>query len=326
MEIDHIKVSVIVPIYNKEKFLYRCINSLIKQKLKEIEIILVNDGSLDKSHMICKKFQREYEDRIKYFYIENHGCSYARNYGIKKSQGQYIMFVDSDDFVEEDFCLKMYDNIHFQKSDLCSCGFKILYGYRDLEEIRLPIQAKNVDEFLLENEINGYVVNKIFRREVIENNNISFVEKSHMHEDMNFVFKYCCNIKKTTTVLEPLYCYYKNNESVTQRENGKKISGILESMNDIKEYIYSEKRKDCLLEIFNKIYMERGVRNCFTILIKIYLKDRDREKMKYYRDKITLNAHRNNLKVCSYYKLLIFLIEYFPDQIEEIIKLKRKLR
>lgn len=124
-----VKVSVIVPIYNTEKFLEKCLDSLVNQTLKEIEIILVNDGSPDNSEEICFSYLKNNEI-IKYFKIQNGGCSNARNFGISKATGKYIMFVDSDDYVDLEFCRKMYKKIEREKLDLVSCNFKLV----DLED------------------------------------------------------------------------------------------------------------------------------------------------------------------------------------------------
>ena len=104
-----IKVSVIVPVYNVEKFIDKCLNSLVKQSLKEIEIIVVNDGTKDNSQKIIDKYVKKYPDKIKSYIKENGGQGSARNYGLKKASGEYIGYVDSDDFVEKDMYKKLYN-------------------------------------------------------------------------------------------------------------------------------------------------------------------------------------------------------------------------
>ncbi|EOU2074247.1 glycosyltransferase, partial [Clostridium perfringens] len=106
-----IKVSVIVPIYNSGEYLDECLNSIIKQSLKEIEIILINDGSKDNSFNICKKFKNE-DDRIILIDQENSGVAVSRNKGVRISKGEYIIFVDSDDYLEEKMIEKLYNEIH----------------------------------------------------------------------------------------------------------------------------------------------------------------------------------------------------------------------
>ncbi|MFU0826465.1 MAG: Glyco-trans-2-like domain-containing protein [Lachnoclostridium sp.] len=102
------KVSIIVPVYNVEKYLRQCMESLVNQTLKEIEIIVVNDGSPDNSIKILEEYEKKYPDMVKVFTTENRGVSHARNYGLDHATGEYIMFVDSDDFVELNMAEKLY--------------------------------------------------------------------------------------------------------------------------------------------------------------------------------------------------------------------------
>ena len=114
------KVSLVVPIYNSSKYLNKCIDSLVNQTLKDIEIILINDGSTDKSEKIIKEYN---DKRIKYISKKNEGIGKTRNRGIKEATGEYIAFVDSDDYLNEHFCEYMYKKAHADKCDLVICNF-----------------------------------------------------------------------------------------------------------------------------------------------------------------------------------------------------------
>ena len=116
------KVSVIVPVYNVEEYLERCLDSLVNQTLKDIEIIIVNDGSTDGSKEIIQKYLNKYKN-IVYLEKENGGLSSARNYGIPYAKGEYIGFVDSDDYVELTMYEKMYNKAIEEKSDMVECDF-----------------------------------------------------------------------------------------------------------------------------------------------------------------------------------------------------------
>ena len=111
------KVSVIVPIYNVEKYIKKCLNSLVNQTLQEIQIILVNDGSKDKSGEIAKEYAQMYKNKILYLEKENGGLSDARNYGIPYAEGEYIAFIDSDDYIDENAYEEMYDKAKKENSD-----------------------------------------------------------------------------------------------------------------------------------------------------------------------------------------------------------------
>ena len=114
-------VSIVVPIYNTEQYISKCIESLINQTYKNLEIILIDDGSTDNSFNICKKYQKE-DERIKLFHKENGGVSSARNYGIKKATGEYICFCDSDDYYSLEALTIMTDTIRDSNADLCCFG------------------------------------------------------------------------------------------------------------------------------------------------------------------------------------------------------------
>lgn len=117
------KVSVIVPVYNVEKYLERCLNSLVNQTLQDIQIIVVNDGSPDNSQEIIDRFEKEYPDKLKGYIKENGGLSDARNYGMQFVEGEYVAFVDSDDYVDETMYEKLYNKAIEEDSELVVCGY-----------------------------------------------------------------------------------------------------------------------------------------------------------------------------------------------------------
>ena len=114
------KISVIVPIYNVEEYLEKCLDSLVNQTLKDIEIILINDGSPDNSEAIVKKYLKKYKEKIIYHKKENEGQGIARNYGIKLAKGEFISFVDSDDYIDLTMLEKLYNKAIKENSDIVS--------------------------------------------------------------------------------------------------------------------------------------------------------------------------------------------------------------
>ena len=124
------KVSIIVPVYNVEKYLRKCLNSLVNQTLTDIEVILVNDGSKDKSQEIINEFKEKYPEKIKAFETVNGGAAKARNYALEHVTGEYIGFVDSDDYVEEDMYEKLYNKAIEENAEIVCCNY-----YRVQEEV-----------------------------------------------------------------------------------------------------------------------------------------------------------------------------------------------
>lgn len=185
-----IKVSVIVPVYNTEQYLDRCLSSLVNQSLDYIEIIVVNDGSTDKSQLIIDKYVSEYFNRVKAFTKSNGGLSDARNYGLKKACGEYIGFVDSDDYVDIDMFKKLYDSAISKGAEIVECDYQSFYLENNKEyflnsEYNTP--KKYYDTIVNKNksiiiDVTDMAWNKIFKKELFCNFNISF-PKGLWHED-----------------------------------------------------------------------------------------------------------------------------------------------
>ena len=178
------KVSVIVPIYNVEKYLPKCLDSLVNQTLDDIEIILVNDGSLDNSGKIAKEYSEKYQDKIIYLEKENGGLSDARNYGIPYATGEYIAFLDSDDYIDIDAYKQMYEKAKKEDADFLECDF--IWEYPNKKVIDKRIDYKNKQEMLAVVRVVAW--NKLIKRDLIIKNNIRF-PKGLRYEDIEFTYK-----------------------------------------------------------------------------------------------------------------------------------------
>lgn len=225
------KVSMIVPIYNSENFLKECLDSIINQIYKNIEIILVNDGSLDDSEKICLLFQ-ELDTRIKYYYIDNSGVSAARNYGLNKATGDYICFVDSDDIISPSYVLDFIEiineNVNFVCCDLNKFDLKVNINH--VNDKVLKKYSGNQKYQILYEECQAYMPNRIFERKIIEENNIRFDENIHMCEDLLFNFEYLNNCESVVYLKKCNYYYrvYSSSASkVTKNKNWFSVYDVL---------------------------------------------------------------------------------------------------
>lgn len=205
-------ITVVVPIYNVEKYLERCIKSVLSQTYKNIEIMLVNDGSPDKSDLIMKRYEKK-DERIKSFYKENGGLSDARNYAIKKAKGKYICFIDSDDYIENTYVEKLYNSIKENESEISWCNFRKV---NDFGEIGKIIQNEG-DLWSFEM---ASACNKLFLTELFRKNKIEF-PKGIWYEDLATTPRLFFITKKVSWVNEELYNYYYNSESITMTYNNK---------------------------------------------------------------------------------------------------------
>ena len=232
------KVSIIVPVYNVEKYLERCINSLKNQSLEDIEIILVDDSSSDSSPQICDKAAAE-DVRIKVIHKVNEGAGMARNAALLVATGEYIGFVDSDDFVEPEMFQVLYDKAKKYSSDLVMSGVLFVDGnmfseegecirktYFDrdthfetddeLKKLRMGIVGA-LPEDADDSKYGMSIWKNLFRHDVIKQNNLVFQsEREKLSEDALFMIDYISCIKKATGINESFYNYCRNGESISK--------------------------------------------------------------------------------------------------------------
>lgn len=224
------KVSVIVPVYNVEKYLERCVDSLIHQTMEEIQIILVDDGSTDRSPSMCDAFAKE-DERILVIHKENEGQGIARNYGLKNAVGEYVCFLDSDDFYELDTCEKLHRILKETNADMCCFGYQIDDKNGNL--IRRPLIREKIyqreeimNDFILhyfgdlpeDDNLRGFSsCMSAFRLSVIRDNNLEFPsERKVLSEDTIFSLEFCKHADVVVTMSQVLYHYCQNAESFSQ--------------------------------------------------------------------------------------------------------------
>lgn len=231
-----IDVSIIVPIYNSEKYLKKCIDSLIKQTHKNIEILLINDGSTDGSEKVIKKYK---DKRIKYISKKNEGIGKTRNLGIEKSKGKYLMFIDSDDYIKKDCVEKMFNYAESNNSDLVVSDFYKDFDGTIKEEIIPSFECTTLKEKPeLLNVINLGPCNKLYKRSLIENIKFDEVLK---YEDVIFVCGALKEAKRISKIDEFLsYYVVHNNSETTTRDKG--IFDILEVNKQLKSMFYEDKK------------------------------------------------------------------------------------
>lgn len=207
-----VKVSVIIPVYNCEKYLGECIESLIDQTLQECEFIFVNDGSKDKSEEIIKKYADK-DERIILINQKNSGVSVARNVGIKKASGEYIGFVDGDDYIDKYYYEKLYNNAKENYIDIIFCNWRSNNNILELpfnknEILNEEYIEEFIYKFLLQYDSLNSVCNKLFSRKLIHDNNISFPIGMYMGEDARFNIK-AFTYTKSVYYLDYVGYYYR---------------------------------------------------------------------------------------------------------------------
>lgn len=261
------KISIIVPIYNAEKTINRCIDSLLKQTYKNIEIILINDGSIDNSLLICKNYAAK-DKRVVVINKSNGGVSSARNAGIVKVSGNYIMFCDSDDYVYDNWCEEMYKM--YKDNYLIMCGYNMIKDKKIINSIIPKSISKIVDKNkVMELENYGFFspFNKLYNAKIIKNNNIYFDSNLNFGEDLIFNLSYLMHISKGVLLVDKaLYAY-----DVTNDESLSKVFTI--NLIDQIYYFYKQV-KELMKKIgINDIYQEKILHNHVYNDIERYIYD-----------------------------------------------------
>ena len=233
-------ISVVVPIYNVEKFLGQCIESIINQTYNDIEIILVDDGSTDNSGKICDEY-KSIDNRIRVIHKVNGGLSSARNVGMRIAQGEYICFIDSDDYIDSQMLEIMKKQI--KNADIVICGKEDIWG-NDAHNITSSDLESNYDiismsgevafeHFLLEDK-EGYVVawNKLYRTHIFIQYNIKFPE-GKIHEDCFTIYKLFIHSQKVVYIDIPLYKYRHREGSIMCNRDISKDMSIIEAYSEV---------------------------------------------------------------------------------------------
>lgn len=234
-------ISIIIPVFNAEKTLSKCLDSVQNQTYRELEIILVNDGSTDQSGLICDEYSRR-DNRFVVIHKKNGGVSSARNMGLEIANGKYIGFVDPDDWIELTMFENLFNLLSNYQADMSICGyFKEKNDGTQLNNImKSKIIRYNQNEalnaILDSNGFKGYLCNKLFSKDLIRRNNIYFNEEIHFCEDLLFNCQYIMKSKTIIYDTTPFYHYliHENNASQTQYSN-KKLTSLkaLEKIVDI---------------------------------------------------------------------------------------------
>ena len=258
-------VSVIVPFYNVENYIEKCLNTLVHQTLEDIEIILVNDGSQDRSMVVVKKFLEQYPDKITYLEKENGGLSDARNYALPYAKGEYIAFLDSDDYVEKTMYKDMYELAKKEDSDMVECNFYWEYPDKKKEDVGVVYNGKKE---MLE-KVRVVAWNKLIKKEVLEKSKVTF-PKGYRYEDVEFTYKLIPYLDKVSFLKKPCLHYIQREGSISnnQNERNKEIFDVLEHVIDFyKENDLYDEYKDELEYIYIRYAF------CSSLLRIVKIKD-----------------------------------------------------
>ena len=313
------KISIIIPIYNSEKYLHILLESVINQTYKDIEIILVNDGSTDNSLNICEEFKRK-DNRIKLCNKSNGGVSSARNKGIEIATGEYITFIDSDDYVDINYIEMLVNNIED--------GYLIkIFNNKKLDT---KIGKYEFIKKVLVNEVTGGCWGYLFDKKILDFNNIRFDSNTSYMEDTIFVMEYLMQVENVKLIRENLYHYEAKKGSLTSSRDNieEKINGYSYSMLKIETILknnqiynaeiqqYVENKKISLIEatfgmVQNKEQVEEIIKNDNVKNIE----KQKNIKLKYKLFMKTLKSNNTNV-IYNYIKFRTFIKKIIKGEIK----------
>lgn len=312
-------ISVIVPIYNIEKHLPRCIDSILNQTYKNWEAIFVNDGSTDNSLKILEKYKKR-DERIKIIDKKNAGSGAARNDGIENSRGKYIAFLDSDDWYEKNFLEKLYNNLIENNSDVAMCNPKMVYDDANKNKkintyFFYEIELNKTPEKILGILAMPVVWNKLYKKDIIVKNNIKFPNYSFC-EDVEFLYKIFLYVNKVSKIKDDLYNYYQREDSGTKKIKEESIEQLYQVLKNIENYIKNNFNSKLAIFYLYKIQFIYSV--SLTLLARI-----DNDKILKKKINIKNNSEVKNINKKLILKNKKILIYYIAIRLNKILELSK---
>lgn len=276
------KISVIVPIYNTEKYLQRCVDSILKQTYQNLEVILVNDGSTDGSSDICEWYRKK-DERVKVIHKENGGQSSARNVGLEIARGDYITFVDSDDWLVKDIYEHCIDIIKSQNCDVVdfqcvyTSGEEKYFSIKEKDEIIKVIEGKEIlRDYLLRGQTDKTpfsVCTKLYKKNLFEK--VRFPE-GKINEDIVTNYKILMNCKRLIRTEKIGYYYFQNSSSTTRNALRKRDFNLIDASNELISLTKDEDYKD--LKYLAEVKLARSY---FSLLARIAFYGIDDKDLNY---------------------------------------------
>ena len=277
------KVSIIIPVYNTEKYLKRCIESCLNQTLGDIEIILVDDYSKDGSREIIRDYSIKYPNKVKYiFQKENHRQGAARNRGMEIAKGDYFLFVDSDDWIKPDMCETMYNKAKESDADMVGSNYFLSWDDRDeIKKVNIqPDMCGNMDKHKKSEYIKNYGMfwSRVYKRSVLEESKLKFPEDI-FYEDAFFNFYSVLYAKRVEHIDKQFYHYYQENQSTVRNRNNPRQYERIKLAEEILRYGRSQREFADYKDIIEYKYLYMQGANLVYVCLGLF-DNPDRRKMK----------------------------------------------
>lgn len=298
------KVSIIVPVYNVEKYLDKCLKSLVNQTFKDFEIIIVNDGSPDNSSQIIENYKLKYSNMIKVITQQNQGLSDSRNNGLKLATADYIIFVDSDDYIELNMVEKLYKEITEKQADVVICGNNVVNENYELLSKAFPNKYESYDFVTQMIFGNLSAWNKIIKKSLLDDKYL-FFRSNVWYEDIDFSFKLFLKAKKIFILHENLYNYLLRSGSIMNSKNLIKNLDLIKAFDEIIQY---SKKSNYYNKYYNEIEFLAVNHLYISCIVRIITSNSDKNEKRDLVNAIFeyMNKNFNNYSKNKYIKMLSF--------------------
>lgn len=314
-------ISVVIPVFNTEKYLSTCIESVIQQEKVSFEIILVDDGSTDSSPSICDNYASKYSN-IRSIHIQNSGPATAKNVGLKLAKGNYVALTDSDDKMEANMLIKMIDAAYNHNADIVCCNYKTIDEDGNLSYFEYTNQEyvlnheEGLIHFFSKDKIYSQCWTKIYKRQMLYENHIENISGLHTDEDIIFNIQSFSHAQKTIIIDEPLYEYTHRLNSLARGYFKKNISQYIDNrikrINITQDIVRQETEAVKEWSIVNNIMYYNELLGRVALFPEYYSDNRITDILEYIRDnKTVLNRHH---KLCGFSKIGEMLLLYLPNK------------
>lgn len=322
-------ISVIVPVYNVENVLHYCVESILNQSYTDFELILIDDGSTDKSGFICDQYA-EKDKRVHVIHKKNGGVSSARNVGLDNAKGEYICFVDSDDRLKLEFLMVMIDTLKSENAEIVVCGYQVVskdkvVENRSFHDNGIDIVSRENIYSLVGHTLYSASWCKLFRHDIINNQHIRFLEDLTLGEDMVFNFMYTDYITSICVLNRTLYIYNIDNSDSLLRKYRKDLltdvqkldrhlSSYLEKWN-VDNYSLNSYINDCYYQYENILYNTFSAENEDSFLVKIKFNNA------VIRSKEFQNIYSSfSVKIKLFQRVAYSVKNYFPIYLYSVLR------
>lgn len=319
------KISIITPVYNAEKYLHRCVDSIVAQSFQDWELLLIDDGSPDSSGKICDEYANK-DFRIKVFHKENGGVASARQIGMMHAIGEYLIHVDPDDWIDVDMLEYLYQEARTTNADITVCDYNIVGHNDEIKKVNVNLPKDNIIclKKILSGEVHSSLCNKLVKRSLFLDNGISFIPGLNMREDLSVMYKLMYYAKKLTYLPKAYYYYVQTGTGYTsQKMSLSHQKNAIQLIDDMDIFFSNHNVSNIVLQGFR--YLKAGILCSIALYgnLQYYWKT-----ITYFRD-VSLNDIKTKpstsfiLKTAGVllYSKIIFLLQIMRI----VVSIKRKI-